>query len=411
MSQQQIEQHTLSNGFQLLIENMSDVQSAAFSLMVPAGTIYEPAAASGTSAALCDMVMRGAGPYDNRGLTTAIDRLGIQRHEHVGWNFLSFGGAMLSNILPDALKIYADVARRPRFPEEEFEPVMAGLTQGLLAQEDEPQRKLSTELRKRTYRSPWGRSSDGELPELPNISLKSLQHLYGRCFRPNGAILGVAGRVDPRAVLQQVEELFGDWKRLTDVEPEIGDRGPLVDHIVHSSTQVQIGIAEEAPPFGHPDYYAAWAASSILGGGPSARLFTEVRERRGLCYSVSTNLNSLKTEGRMMTYAGTTVERAQETLDVTLGEIRKLREGIDPAELSRCQARAKSALIMQQESTSARASSLARDWFHLGRVSTLDEVRREVETLTVKAVTDVVDRYSAAEPTILTLGPQPLVVR
>jgi predicted Zn-dependent peptidase len=135
-----------------------------------------------------------------------------------------------------------------------------------------------------------------------------------------------------------------------------------------------------------------------------------VREKRGLCYSVFASLNSLRDQGRVLCYAGTTVERAQETLDVTLGELIRLGEGIGQDELDRCKARAKSSLIMQQESSSSRASSIARDWYHLGRVTTLDEVRGRIEELTVPMLLEHIHAHPARDFTILTLGPQPLEV-
>ncbi|MBX3440922.1 MAG: insulinase family protein [Planctomyces sp.] len=408
MPAQTIEHFTLPNGFDLLVEEMPDVQSAAFTLLIPAGSLYEAPGANGTSAALCDLALRGAGDRDNRELATALDRLGVQRHEQVGWNFLSFGGALLANKLPEALAIYADVARRPLLPPEEFEAVMSGLEQSLLAIDDEPGRKLSTELRRHTYPDPWGRPTEGDLAELRNVTLDRVRELHRAGFRPNGAILGIAGRVDAAAVREHVERLFGDWTRGNEPSIRTGETPPAATHLEHPSTQVQIGLAYHAPPYGHADYYAAWAAASVLGGGPSARLFTEVRERRGLCYSVQASLHSLKTEARTIISAGTTTERAQETLDVILSELDRLGEGIGADELRRCQARAKSSLIMQQESTAARAASIARDWFHLGRIVTLNEVRQAVEELTVERLIDSVRRYPPRPLTVLTLGPQPL---
>ena len=110
-------------------------------------------------------------------------------------------------------------------------------------------------------------------------------------------------------------------------------------------------------------------------------------------------------------YAGTTTERAQETLDVILKELWRFNDGIGEDELQRCLARAKSSLIMQQESTSARAASLARDWFHLGRVTTLEEVRHELESLSVQGVLAVAMKYAPSDLTVLTLGPQALEIR
>jgi predicted Zn-dependent peptidase len=121
-------------------------------------------------------------------------------------------------------------------------------------------------------------------------------------------------------------------------------------------------------------------------------LFTEVRERRGLCYAISASLSTLRDEGRVFAYAGTTTERAQETLDVTVAEILRLHEGITEDELQRCKARAKSSLIMQQESTTSRASSLARDMYHLNRVVTLDEINARINALTTEQVREFARR-------------------
>src|SRR5690606_22907630 len=107
-----------------------------------------------------------------------------------------------------------------------------------------------------------------------------------RCFRPNDTILAVAGNVSVPQVKHLVEQLFGEWELKTAPEIKITPRLSPIDHLHHDSEQTQIGIAWESVPYRHADYYTAWAAVSILSGGMSSRLFTEVREKRGLCYSV-----------------------------------------------------------------------------------------------------------------------------
>lgn len=407
---QSIHTYQYDNGLTLLVEKMEHVQSAAFSILAPAGTIYEPAGENGTAAAALDLITRGAGDRNSRELTSALDFLGVQASENVGWNFLSFSGATLAENLLDALPIYADFVQRPTLPEDQFPPVMNSAVQSLLSIEDEPQRKIFVELRERCYDDPWGRSTDGRIADLQKISHKSLVDFTKKNVRPNGALIGVAGNVDPDEVHQHVEKLFGGWEQLP--EPEVV-RTPCtggVHHIEHESSQTHIGIAYDSVSYSHPDYLTAWAAVSILSGGSSSRLFTEVREKRGLCYSVYATLNSLLTEGRVFAYAGTTTERAQETLDVMLEEIRKLANGIDDDELRRCKARTKSSLIMQQESTGARAGAIARDWFHLQRVKTLDEIHEQVEALTVDRIVDYLNRHPIQDVTVLTIGAEPLNV-
>lgn len=410
MDEQSVYTHTFDNGLTLIVERMEDVQSAAFACMVPAGCIHDPEQGQGTAAMLADWITRGAGDFSSRELFTALDNLGLQRGESAGTNHVTFSGACVADRLHEALRIYGDIILRPEFPEDQFEAVRLGAEQALLSIEDEPQRRVMVELRRRTFRAPWGRSSDGCLEHLPNITPDRVRAHYETYFRPNGTIIGIAGNVDVQATVELIGEVFGGWVPATVPEVEPGLRGADREFIEFDSAQTHIGIAYDSVPFDDPDYYAAWAATSVLSGGMSARLFTEVRERRGLCYSIYASQLSMKHEGRVLCYAGTSNERAQETLDVTLQELTRLGAGIEQSELARCQARAKSSLVMQQESSRGRAGSLARNWFLLGRVRTLQEVRDRIDALTVDDVLSYVDRHPARDFTILTVGPKPLTV-
>lgn len=411
MADHSVHQFIFPNGLVLLVEEMPDVQSAAMNVLVPAGSLYEDDGTNGTAAALCDLLTRGAGTRNSRELAGALDYLGVQRDEQVGWNFLSFSAATLAELMVPTLEVYADILLRPHLDEADFEPVLAGIEQGLIAVEDDPQRKVLIELRKRCYDAPWNRPTDGTLEDLPQITPEKVRQLYHRSFRPNGTIIGVAGNVKATEIRDAVAKCLGGWERLP--EPSVV-RTPVLaknHHIPHESTQTHIGVATRGVAYGHPDYYAAWAVVSVLSGGSSSRLFTEVRENRGLCYSIYATLHSLLVEGRILAYAGTTAERAQETLDVSLQVIRELTNGIDPAELDRCRTRAKSSLIMQQESTMSRSSSLSRDWFYLNRVNTLNEIRRQIDALTVERLLDYLARFPLDEFTVLTVGPEPLEIK
>ena len=142
----------------------------------------------------------------------------------------------------------------------------------------------------------------------------------------------------------------------------------------------------------------------------SSRLFTEVRENRGLCYTVYASYHSRRDEGRVLCYAGTSTERAQETLDVTIAELFRLSEGIEESELNRLKARTKSALIMQQESSAARSAGIAADWYHLGRVRGMDEINQRIDELTCESINEYVRAHPPKDFTVVTLGARPLEV-
>ncbi|QDU11367.1 M16 family metallopeptidase [Gimesia aquarii] len=411
MGKQLIQTHQFSNGLTLVMESMQNVQSAAFSLMVPGGSIYDQPNRHGTASILSDLITRGAGPYDSQQLSSALDNLGVQRHEGASSAHITFSGATLADNLAETFKIYSEILKAPHLPENQFDASRAGAEQALLSVEDDPRQKAMVELKRRSFPAPWGLPSDGELASLPHITIEDVKRHYETCFHPNEMIIGVAGKIDFDEIQQLVEETFGSWKS-SDIseEPAMVFDDEKVFFTKQETTQTHLGIAYDAVPYGHPDYYTSWAAVGILSGGMSSRLFTEVREKRGLCYTVSASLTGMPGLGRVLCYAGTTSERAQETLDVTIQELLRLSEGIEESELERCKARAKSSLIMSQESTSSRASSIARDWFYLKRVTTLDQVNDEIQKLTIQRVLDYTHAYPARNFTILTIGPQPLEV-
>jgi predicted Zn-dependent peptidase len=402
--------HTFDNGLALVAEPMPWLESAAFTFLVPAGCVHDPLGRGGLSSFTCEMALRGAGPRDSRRFVQDLDNLGVERSESISDAHTSFSGATLAENLGPALEIFADVLRRPHLPAEELEAGRQLMIQELRSVEDEPSHKVMVELRRRHYREPWGRPSHGELAALETTTREEIAAHFQRYYRPNGCILGVAGRLDWPRLKDAVGRLLGDWEPRPAAESPEAVAPGRCDHLDHESNQTQIGISYPSVPYRDPDYFRAWSAVGVLSGGSSARLFTEVREKRGLCYSIYATYHSLRDQGGVFCYAGTGADRAQETLDVTLRELTRLARGIEAAELGRLKARIKSALIMQQESSSSRSSSIARDWYHLGRARTLDELGRLVDELTAAGINAYLAEHPPREFTIVTLGPRKLEV-
>lgn len=402
--------HTFSNGLVLVAEPLVSLESAAFTFLVPAGCVHDPPDRSGLSGFTCEMALRGAGRRDSRRFVLDLDNLGVERHELVSAAHAFFSGATLAENLPAALAIYADVFRSARLPPDQLEAGRLVMLQELRAVEDEPAQKVMIELRRRHYPQPWGRPAQGEQQALEAISIDDVRPHFHQRYRPNGTILGVAGRCDWEQLKDTVGGLLGDWK--PGEAPQIVEQppGPKYEHLPYDSSQTQIGVAYPSVAYRDPDYFQAWGAVGVLSGGSSARLFTEVRERRGLCYSVHASYHTLRDRGAVFCYAGTSADRAQETLDVILGELGRLAEGIRENELDRLKARIKSSLIMQQESSAARSSAIARDWYHLGRARTLDELERLIDQLTSGSINAYLAEHPPGDFTLVTLGSRGLEV-
>ncbi len=398
----------MPNGMTLLAERMEHVSSAAMTLLVPAGASHDPADAAGSAAVVSEWCFRGAGERDTRQLNNALDVMGCQHSETVTSEHIQLAAAQLGKNLDDVLAIYADILIRPRLEDVTFKPCRELVLQDLAALEDEPAKKCTIMLRERFYPYPLGRCIYGQADSLQAMTPETVRKHTGRHFTPKGTVLSVAGNIDWERFFELAEKHFGGFSAKgaepVKTEPASCD----VTHIKKDSAQAHIVIAHNSVTASDSRYYAARMAETVLSGGMSGRLFTEVREKRGLVYHVSSRYHSLKDHAGMFTYAGTTPENAQETFDVTVGELRRLAEGIEPDEMARARTQLKSALVMQGESTSARANAMASDWYHLHRLRSLQELSQAIENVTVEEVLGYLKDCPAENLSVLLIGPEPL---
>jgi predicted Zn-dependent peptidase len=246
------------------------------------------------------------------------------------------------------------------------------------------------------------------IEHVNRITLDDIRGFYDACYQPQDAVIAVAGKLEWPRLLERIAGLFADWKGHSSPNSPATPPEHGVCHIPFSSHQTHIGIAWPSVPYNHPEYYLARGAVGVLSDGMSSRLFREVRDRRGLCYTVAANLHSLRTEGSVVCYCGTTSENAQQSLDVLVEQFQLLSQGITEEELQRLKVQIRSGLIMQQESCRARVGNLAGDILHLGHVRTLDEVSDRINGLTTTGINDWLRAHPPGPFDVVTLGEQPL---
>jgi predicted Zn-dependent peptidase len=407
---QTIYTHTFPNGLTLLAERMPHVRSAAFQFLVPAGAANDPPDRRGLASLVCDLMTRGAGSRDSRQLSDALDNLGVDRGESTGTLNVQLSGAMLSRDLLSTLAIYSDILRRPHLPAGELPAAKSLSLQDIQSLEDDPQRKVMVELHKRYYPEPLGRDQRGTEDGVEAVTIDDVRRHHASLYHPKDVILAIAGDIDWPALKGEVERLFGDWQPRERVPLKVGRPAPQSGHIDKELDQTQIALAHPSVPIGDADFYNARGAVGILSQDMSSRLFTNVREKHGLCYSVYASYESFRDRGTIVGYAGARPELAQETLDRTLDEFRNLANGIETEELDRVKIGLKSALIMRQESTGARASGIATDWYFLGRIRPLEEIQAAIDGLSVPGILNYLQRHPAKDFTVVTLGPAALKV-
>ncbi len=408
---QRILSHTYENGLTLVSQPMPWLESVAFSLSLPAGCRFDPTNQIGLSNFTCEMVQRGSGELDSRGFIEALEYLGVDFSSSVSVYRTHYGGAMPAAQLNEALAIYRDVFRSPHLPADQLEDGRQVCFQEIAAIQDDLAQRAMIDARMRYYGDPEGRICEGTVESVQSIQLTDIVEFHKQFYQPLGTVIAVAGKHEWESLKDLVGELFGDWAANETREPAFVAPSHGNHHIPFDSNQTHIAIAYPGISYSDGDFFKARAAVGVLSDGMSSRLFTEVREKRGLCYAVSATCNSVLDRGAVFCYCGTSAERAQESLDVLIEQLINLGNGVTESELDRLKVQIRSGLIMQQESCRSRAGSIASDWFYLGRVRTLDEINDLINGLTVKSINHFLRDHPPANFDVVTLGPQPLELK
>lgn len=400
----QVEKYILSNGMTVLAEPMSGIESVAFNFMLPAGAALMPEGVCGVGNVITDWVFRGAGDKDSRQLIDALDGLGLHRSNNVTSGNISFGSALEASNLSAAIDLYSDIILRPKLDADQFELSRQLAISDVVGLDDDPRQKVMSILGEKFYPDPLGRSALGKLDDLENLTAHTAANIIEEYFDTGCAIFSIAGKYDFDAVCRQLETLFTDGSKKERPEIRLGSGGDKYTHIQHEGAQVHIGLMTETVRPGSDDYYNANVAVSILSGGMSSRLFTEVREKRGLCYAVGAKYSTTKYISAISCYAGTTPDKAQETYDVIVDQFDNLSKNITESELQITKVGLKSTLIMQSESSSSRASGIGGDQYLLGRVRPIDEIKENLEKVSIESVTKFLKENPFEDYTVVTIG-------
>ena len=408
---EKIDQHVLKNGMVLLGEPMEAVESVAFGFMLPAGAALLPDGCCGAGGVIAEWIFRGAGDRNSRQLGDALDGLGLARSRSVGSSHITVGAALEAGNLAQTLDLYADIILKPSLEDDQFELARQLAVDGVLSLDDDPRQKVMLKLREQFYPSPLGCSPVGDIAQLKALTTEKAKQIIKDNFNLSQTIFAVAGKYDFDAVCQQIEKLFETERQENAGQVTLGSRAGKYTHLDNDGAQVHIGLMTETVKPTDEDYYNARVAVSVLSGGMSARLFTKVREERGLCYAIGARYHSLKEAAGIMCYAGTTPDKAQETLDVIIQQFNELGDGISEEEIQRAKVGLKSSLILSSESSSSRAGSIAGDYYMLSRVRSLDEIKKKIEETSVDSVVGFLRSNKFKDFTVVTIGPKQVTVK
>lgn len=391
----------------LVVEQMTNVRSASLSWLTPAGCVTDPDDFEGVTPLLEEMLLRGSGARTSREEADLFDKLGASRDVEAGTQTMRFGATCLGERVCEVLVPLVDMVLKPRLEEEGMEPSRELCLAAIESLKDDPQQRASLLARARHYPKPFNRTGMGTPEGLEACTRSTLVQHWSKFAKPRQSILAVAGNVDAGAIERQLNGLLAGWSGAApDIRmEEAAPRGYA--HEKDASSQVQIIVAYDAPAESDTRSTLEKYVVSVLSGGMSGRLFSEVREKRGLCYSVGASYRGDRTFGGVSAYVGTTPERAQESLTVLLGELNRITTSdgkVTQEEFDRAKIGLKSSLVFSGESTGARAAMLAADVRRLGKPRSLEEAAAEVENVTLERLNEYLATRVLGRMTIQTLG-------
>jgi predicted Zn-dependent peptidase len=401
--------HQLPNGIEMVGQYMPSLSSITFGFQLDAAVIHEPEEKQGLAHLFEYMLFQGTKNRDARALNEAFESLGARKGVNTGMETTQVWSQIVHTRLDATLDLIHEVLLTPTFPRDELEQVRNIVLQEIRRRQDEPMSRIFDLVRAHFYRgTPFARQALGTNESVRIIQRPDLRTFWQERYKPNNALFAIAGKFDWDHVVSKMEHLFGDWEgQVAPAQPPMPQPVNVVALELQEGKQEHLGLMFPFPKYTDPDYYAALIISEVLGGSMASRLFVEVREKRGLVYSVSAGLSGNKHIGAMRIYAGTTPEQGHECLQVIVNELRKLeQEGITNEELERAKVQLKSEQIMRGEGSASRMGAITRSWWYERRLKTIQEVKESIDAVTQEQVLDVLHHFSPLNPlTVAAIGP------
>ena len=397
-----VHKHVLENGVTVLIDEMQDVRSFALGFFVRAGSGEETPGKRGISHFLEHVLFKRTRRRSTVEIARAIDRLGGDVDAFTTKEYTGFYAHTLDSRFPEALDLLGDIVLAPAFDSDDIEVERGVILEEIGEANDNPDDLVHEMFVRSFWRThPLGEPILGTAATVRGIGLGDLYRYYRALYTPDNLIVSVAGHVRELEVLETVEKLFrrraargSGGRRPEESRPS---KPHSHQHIQLKARrgleQAHVCLGVEGPSQASGRRFAAHVVDIVLGGGMSSRLFQEVREKRGLVYSIASSLNSYRLGGYETIYAACAPKNLARVLEVTLRELKKLkRDGVRPRELAWAKQNLKGSMILALESTVSRMSSQARQEFYFGRVAAAEERLLKVDAVTSDEVAEEAER-------------------
>ncbi|MFK7944842.1 MAG: M16 family metallopeptidase [Paracoccaceae bacterium] len=397
---------TLPNGFRVATEHMPGLASASVGVWVDAGTRDETALENGIAHFLEHIAFKGTSWRSALQIAEEIENVGGYLNAYTSRERTAYYARVLSGDVPLAMDILTDILRDPQMAEPEIEMERGVILQEIGQSLDTPDDIIFDWLQETAFPDqPMGRAILGTPGHVRGFQRDDLQSFIGTHYTPERLVLSAAGGVDHDEIMKLAERGFGDMLAGQAPTKAIAAYRGGERREVKSLEQAHFTMALEAPGYRDETYYAAQIAAMALGGGMSSRLFQEAREKRGLCYTIFSQIAAWNETGLLMIYAGTGADEVRGLVDLTIDELRRAVEDLSEVEINRARAQAKAGLVMGLESPSSRAERMASLLSIWGELIPLEDVVARLDAVDAAAARRALLKMLESTPSLALYGP------
>jgi predicted Zn-dependent peptidase len=386
---------------------MPHLQTASLGVWVGSGSRDEEPNEHGISHLLEHMAFKGTKRRTARQIAEEIEAVGGDLNAATSSETTAYFASVLRANMPLALDVLSDILANPTFDAGELKREQNVIVQEIGASEDNPDDLVFDYLQSTAFpNQPSGRPILGTRETVCAFKEQNLRAYLARNYRAPDMVVAATGAVEHGAVVAEAERRFGQFNGPAAPQPQPANFGGGTKLEARDLEQVHIALALEGLAQRHADYFSLQVFTIILGGGMSSRLFQEVREKRGLCYTISAFHAPYQDTGMFGIYAGTDAGDVKELMNVAVSETAAAAAGITEAEVNRAKAQIKVSLLMALESSGARARQLASQILTYGRPLPIEELIARIESVTVESTRAAGAALMArARPAIAALGP------
>jgi predicted Zn-dependent peptidase len=397
---------TLANGLRIVTHTMPGIETTSLGVWVGVGARHEAPAEHGISHMLEHMAFKGTKSRSAQKIAEEIEEVGGELNATTGLESTAYFARVLKGDEAVALNLLADILQGSVFADDDLEREREVILQELAATRDSPEERVFDLVHDAAWPGqPVGRPVLGSKESIRSISKSDLHRFLERRYLPEIMVISAAGAVQHESMLRHAEALFGGLSGCGAGTAESAHYEGGIRWDSKAFEQCHVVLGFEGPSYREGGFYAAQVLSGLFGGGMSSRLFQEVRERRGLCYSIYSSAWSLNDTGMIGVHAATSPQSMTELIDVIGAEVSRLAEVKPTAgELVRSRAQLKAGLLMSLESSSARAEQMARQLLVHDRLIPTEELIAKVDAIDAEAVQELAIRFMGNKPSVAVVG-------